>query len=556
LFHISGMFRLSILLGLLLSAPVAIAQEFSKADTLRGTLSSLRSCFDVNYYELDISIDLEGHTVSGSNTIHFKATSEFDQLQLDLFENLAVDSIVHQGSQLDFSRVHNAIFVAFPSKWSIGERGSISVYYRGKPIEAKTPPWDGGFIWKMDNNGKPHVGVACEGLGASCWWPNKDHLSDEPDSMLMHFTIPNNLVCVSNGQLLMRKMFKEHTRWTWKVVNPINNYNVTVNIGDYVQFTEYFNSGNDSLLLSYYVLRGNLEKAKEHFKQVKPMLSIFEEAFGRYPFWEDGYALVETPYAGMEHQSAIAYGNKFLKGYGGRFPSDMDFDYIIIHETGHEWWGNSVSANDLADMWVHESFCTYSESVYVEARYGYEKMMDYLAYQKNFITNRSPMRGIFGVNQEGNSTDMYYKGAWMLHTLRSTVNDDVLFKAILKSLATKFRHRNVDGLEIIDFIGKSLGWNVKPFFEQYIGHSELPILEYRLTGRKLDLRWISDVPGFALPMEIYGKNGSVIRTDVKQDEWTTVSIPKIGTQGVEFREDRFLFSTRKIGGERKKGPKF
>jgi len=545
-----------VLMYIVMACFSANAQQFTKADTLRGTLSPLRSSFDVHFYELDIAIDLEGQNISGVNAIHFHTLTAIDSIQLDLFDNLEIDSITSNGRSLAYSRLHNAVFIRFPSPIGKGTRHIVSVYYHGIPVAAKSAPWDGGFVWKKDANDKHHVGVACEGLGASAWWPNKDHLSDEPDSMKMHFTVPNGLMCVGNGTLLATTTKNSATRWSWAVANPINNYNVTLNIGDYVHFREYYRVPNDSLALNYYVLRDNLNKAKEHFKQVPPLLAIFEEAFGRYPFWEDGYALVETSYAGMEHQSAIAYGNKYMKGYWGRYPSTMDFDYIIIHETGHEWWGNSVTANDMADMWVHESFCTYSESVFVEATYGYDKMVEYLLYQKNFITNRSPIRGVFGVNQEGSASDMYYKGAWMLHTLRSVVDDDAVFKALLKDIAMTFRHSNVDGADIIAFINKRLGKDMSPFFEQYIGHAEVPQLEYRLKGRKLSMRWKANVEAFSMPMEVVLFGDVVMRVDVPQDDWVTVQMPRPDADGLRFREDRFLFTLKEVKTKPKKGPKF
>lgn len=541
------MMKLHLLLLLALCAQISHAQTFTLADSLRGMLTPVRTCFDVHFYELDIAIDSDKQTIVGSNAIHFIAKADFDSLQIDLFDNLTIDSIVGQARRLHFRRLHNAVFVTFPEGVKQGERQMMQVYYHGQPIAAKSAPWDGGFVWKKDANGKHHVGVACEGLGASSWWPNKDHLSDEPDSMRMHFTIPNGLMAVGNGKLERKVISRENTRWSWKVSNPINNYNVSVNIADYVHFHDWHVNGSDSLRLNYYVLRDNEQKALEHFKQVGPMLEIFEEAFGPYPFYEDGYALVETTYAGMEHQSAIAYGNKYMKGYHGRYPSDMDFDYIIIHETGHEWWGNSVSMNDLADMWVHESFCTYSESVFVEAKYSHAKMVEYLLYQKNLITNSSPIIGVYGMNHEGNARDMYYKGAWMLHTLRSVVNDDVKFKAMIKAIATEFRHSNVDGDEVIAFIMKYLEMDLAPFFRQYLNQAALPVLEHRWADGQLHLKWDAPETGFAMPMEISFGPDRIERINVHSDRWTSIAVSKKQLQKMLLRHDRFLFTERKAG---------
>jgi aminopeptidase N len=548
--------RLLVLFCLCLLSVSAAAQEFTKADSLRGMLSPLRAAFDVHFYELDVEINPELRTIAGFNSIHFEAISDLETLQLDLFQVFTIDSIVYQKRKLEFSRAENTVFVRFKEQIKKGSKAAVQVFYHGTPIAAKSAPWDGGFVWSKDANGKHHIGVACEGFGASSWWPNKDHLSDEPDSMLMHYTGPNGLMCVGNGQLMNRKIDRELSRWTWKVVNPINNYNVTLNIGDFAHFQSHYTSGSDSLALNYYVLRDNLQKAKEHFKQVQPMMAIYEEAFGRYPFWEDGYALIETPYAGMEHQSAIAYGNKYMKGYWGRFPSDMDFDYIIIHETGHEWWGNSVSMNDMADMWIHESFCTYAESVFVEGKYGYAKMLDYMRYQKYFIDNKSPILGVYGMNAEGNSNDMYYKGAWMLHTLRSVINDDAVFKPLLKAIAMEFRHQNIDGEELIQFVNRTLGKNMSPFFAQYLGQAKLPVLEYQVKGKKVRMRWNAATPNFAMPMEIVAPNGTNLRVEVGQNEWVTVEMEEKAPKTIAFREDKFLFEAVKVGKVKGPSPKF
>lgn len=535
-----------ILLVLLLVPGFLSAQEFTLADTLRGTLSPIRSCFDVTYYNLNLTVDIDDKHLSGVNHIHFKTIEDFDKIQLDLFANMKIDSILFNGSQLEFSRLHDAFFVSFPEKLGKGKSGVVSVFYQGIPTEAKNAPWDGGFVWKEDSNGKPWIGVACEGTGASLWWPNKDHLSDEPDSMRVSCTVPAGLMCVANGDLSVRKMKQDATEWIWKISYPINNYNVTLNIADYAQFGDvYVNSSGDSLRCDYYVLQENLEKAKAQFQQVEEMMGCFEEAFGPYPFYKDGYALVETPYLGMEHQSAIAYGNKFMPGYLGRHPGDMDFDYIIIHETGHEWWGNSVSMNDVADMWIHESFCTYSESVFVECKYGYDKMLEYLLYQRNFINNRSPIYGDYGLNHEGNGGDMYYKGAWMIHTLRNVINNDSLFKSILKGIALEFAYQTIDGEEIIEFVNTKTSYNYNSFFEQYLKHSDVPVLEYKWEKKELSLRWNAEVAGFRMPV-IYTTQNTEKRALVTNSDWSTVPMSKKEFKDLGFRDDLMLFLTKKV----------
>ena len=542
--------RISIISFLVVLASFTQAQEFTLADTLRGTLSPIRSCFDVTYYDLQIDLEIESKTLTGVNHIHFTNTTDFDKFQIDLFENMRLDNILYNGQNLKFERIHDAVFVSFPEMMKKGEDGVISVHYAGTPIAAKNAPWDGGFVWKKDENGKPWIGVACEGTGASLWWPNKDHLSDEPDSMRISCTTPNDLMCVANGDLESSARLGNRTVWNWKVNYPINNYNVTLNIADYAHFNNRFKStSGEELRLDYYVLKSNLEKAKEQFKQVPEMMSCFEEAFGPYPFYKDGYALVETPYLGMEHQSAIAYGNKFMPGYLGRHPSDMDFDYIIIHETGHEWWGNSVSMNDVADMWIHESFCTYSESVFVECKYGYDKMIEYLLYQRNFINNKSPILGTYGLNHEGNGGDMYYKGAWVMHTLRNVLNNDSLFKSIIKGVAQDFAYQTVDGKEIIDYISTKTSRDFSPFFEQYLGFSEVPTLEYRWAKKKLELRWKANVARFSMPVILNAPKLGTKRVLVTNQDWNEIQVTKKDMKSLTFRDDLFLMLTKKVGGK-------
>ncbi|MCB0755870.1 MAG: M1 family metallopeptidase [Flavobacteriales bacterium] len=535
------------LLLLLVMIPAGLnAQEFTLADTLRGTLSSIRSCFDVTYYDLHLTVDIENRHLSGVNHIHFKTVSAFDSIQLDLFANMRIDSVLYGGQRLNYSRLHDAFFVSFPRQVKASENGIVSVYYNGNPTTAKNAPWDGGFVWKEDANGKPWVGVACEGTGASLWWPNKDHLSDEPDSMRVSCTVPAGLMCVANGDLIGQNPSQNSVEWVWEISYPINNYNVTLNIADYAHFNNvYVNPSGDSLHCDYYVLKENLDKAKEQFKQVPEMLDCFEVAFGPYPFYEDGYALVETPYAGMEHQSAIAYGNRYTKGYWGRYPGEMDFDYIIIHETGHEWWGNSVSMNDVADMWIHESFCTYSEAVYVECKYGYEKMLEYLVYQRNFINNRSPIYGVYGMNHEGNGGDMYYKGAWMIHTLRNVMNNDSLFKSILKGIAQEFAYETIDGEEIIEYVNQRSKYNYSPFFEQYLKYADVPVLEFKWEKKQLSLKWRAEAKGFRMPV-IYTAGDAEKRVLVSNIEWVEIPLSKKEFKQLSFRNDLMLFLTKKI----------
>lgn len=489
-------------------------KEFSRADSLRGTLNQYRSCYDVTFYDLEVDVDIAGQKIAGSNTIHFEAQEPFRRLQIDLFANMQVDRIAWKDEELSFDREANAVFVDFPVLIAKQSEEKIKIEFSGTPRKAKNAPWDGGFVWSMDENNKPWVGVACEGIGASLWWPLKDHLSDEPDSMRITLVSPDSLVAVANGHLRSEKVFDNGKKASeWFVSYPINSYNVTVNIGDYVHMRDTFHNATGVQELDYYVLPYNKPKAEKQFTQVKPMLKVFEKYFGAYPFWKDGYALVETPYLGMEHQGAIAYGNRYLPGYAGYDPLNLKFDYIIIHESGHEWWGNSVSCQDHAELWIHESFCTYSEAVYVEELWGKETAEKYLISQVSSIANASPIVGPLGVNFDNwRGSDMYYKGSWMLHSLRYAVNDDKLWWQTILDFATEFRIKNTNTVEIIDWFNKKLGKDYTAIFRQYLYHAPVPILEYKVkkSGKnkvKFSYRWDANESDFDMPLRVETASG-------------------------------------------------
>ncbi len=446
-------------------------RKFTLADTLRGSLRPERTCYDVTYYELNIRVDTANQSITGSSRIEFNTLQNFQTLQIDLYENMKIVNITSAGAELKYRREFNAVFVEMPQVMKKGTHGELTVNYYGKPTIAKRPPWDGGFTWSHDKNGKLWLGVSCEGMGASLWWPNKDYLGDEPDSMRIIGTIPNGLSLVCNGNEEKEVHNADSTTtFYWKVSYPINNYNVTLNIGDYVHFSDTSVADDGSKLpMDYYVLSYNLDKAKEHFRQAKPMMKCYEHYLGKYPFWRDGYALVETPYLGMEHQGAIAYGNKYLTGYSGFDYSRMglDFDYIIIHETAHEWWGNSVSCYDLADMWIHEGFATYTESIYVECLYGTDTALKYINAKKNEISNKAPIQGIYGVNQDG-SGDMYSKGSLFLNTLRHIVNNDAKWWSIIKCMSdTTFKYKNIGYQDVVDYFNHKTGMDLSAIFDQY-----------------------------------------------------------------------------------------
>ena len=479
---------------------------FTRQDSLRGSITKERAWWDVKYYHLNIKVNPSDSTITGSNTIRYKVINEYNRMQIDLQNPMEIYKVIQDGVALQFKREGNAFFIELIAPQKVGLTKELTVIYGGKPKIAVNPPWDGGITWKNDTNGKSFIASSCQGLGASVWWPNKDHMYDEVDNMLISVNVPKNLTDVSNGRLQSVKQQKDGTKtYNWYVSNPINNYGVNINIGDYVTFSEKFKGEKGDLDCTYYVLRDNLTKAKKHFQDVPKMLKAFEHWFGPYPFYEDSYKLVETPYLGMEHQSSVTYGNKFQNGYLGRDLSGtgwgLKFDFIIIHESGHEWFANNITYKDIADMWIHESFTNYSESLFVEYFYGKEAGAEYVRGTRKGIKNDNPIIGNYDVNNEG-SGDMYPKGGNMLHTLRQIVNDDEKWRGILRGLNSTFYHQTVTTKQIEDYLSQQVGIDLNPFFNQYLRDTRIPTLEYFFKEGKLGYRWTNCVPGFNMPVKV------------------------------------------------------
>jgi aminopeptidase N len=498
------------LLGLPTLASAQLMQpkvQFSRADSLRGALSPLRTCYDIRYYHLDVKLDVDQRALSGSNLFRFTATRDFNRLQFDLFANLTVEKVVYKGQNLAFTREANAVFVTFPQAIKAGSTDEFTVLYSGKPTVAERAPWDGGLVFTKDSNGKPWVATACQGVGASIWWPTKDHQADEVDSMLISITVPKGLKDVSNGRLRKVTQLKGNlTRFDWAVRNPINNYDVAMNVGDYTHFADSYDGEKGKLTLDYWVLTENLAKAKTQFgANVKPMLKSFEHWFGPYPFYEDGYKLVDAPHLGMEHQSAVAYGNKYLNGYLGHDRSNtgwgLKWDFIVVHESGHEWFGNNITSKDIADMWIHESFTTYSEALFTESQFGKQAGQEYLHGQRRNIQNDGPIIGPYGVNKEG-SGDMYDKGSNMLNVVRTIINDDEKWRQILRGLGQQFYHQTVTTEQIVGYINQQSGLNLTPVFDQYLRFRGLPVLELRQDKGQLLGRWVADAADFKVPVRM------------------------------------------------------
>lgn len=520
--------------------------QFTHADTLRGSLRPERTCFDVLHYGLHLRIDPKKQHISGHVDIKYAVEENFTTLQLDLFENMKIQRILFKGKELNYDRIANAVFVNFSETQLKGNIDSLSVYYSGQPQKAHNPPWDGGFVWAKDKNGRPWFAVACEGDGASLWWPNKDHLSDEPDSLTISIAVPQKLMAICNGNLREIKEEGNYTRYDWAVTYPIDNYNVTFNIGHYVQFSEtYYSFDNDSMQLDYYVIDYNEEKAKKHFQQTGDVIAAYEHYMGKYPFWNDGFALVETPYLGMEHQGAIAYGNRYMRGYlGGMIPLDMDWDYIIVHETGHEYYGNSIGCSDLSEMWIQESFTTYLEALFVEYTMSKEDATRYLGSQKFYISNKEPIIGPKGVNFENwSGSDHYFKGAWILHTLRNAIGDDKEWFRLFYLFYQQNKLSQITTDDIVTFFNENTSRKWDAFFDQYLRYPNIPILQYQIEKNDTNIlvryRWEADVAEFNMPILI-GKAGHYQRVEPSTKEWQEMVFLNTSSDDFEVATDLFL----------------
>lgn len=481
-------------------------KTFTRQDSLRGSITPERSWWDLTYYHLDVTVNPDKKFIKGKNTVQYKVLKPYQVLQIDLQPPLKITKATQNNKELKVISEGNAHFIQLQSPQEKGTVNSVDVYYEGKPKEAIRAPWDGGFSWKKDRNGNHFVATSCQGLGASVWWPNKDHMYDEVDSMAISVRVPKNLMDVSNGRLRnIEKHNDDTTTYHWFVDNPINNYGVNVNIGDYVHFSEKYQGEDGALDMNYYVLRDNLKKAKKQFKDAPKMMKAFEHWFGKYPFYEDGFKLVEVPYLGMEHQSSVTYGNQYKNGYLGRDLSGtgwgLKFDFIIIHEAGHEWFANNITNVDIADMWIHESFTAYSENLFLDYYYGKKASAEYVIGTRSSIQNDIPIIGNYNVNDEG-SGDMYYKGANMLHTIRQLVNDDEKWRQILRGLNADFYHKTVTTEEIEKYMIEKSGIDLSKIFDQYLRTVKIPELEYTIVNNTLKYRWNNVVKGFNMPIKV------------------------------------------------------
>lgn len=488
--------------------------KYTHQDSLKGTITKERIWWDVTHYDLDVKFNLLDSSISGKNVISYSVLKPYSVMQIDLMQPMQMDSVLQDGSMCKWRRDGNAFFVNVTSNTNAGDKKSIQIYFHGKPIVAKSPPWDGGVVWTKDKKNNPWVSIACQGMAAGVWFPNKDHMYDEVDSASISITIPKTVLAISNGRLRNVSLFdSSQLTFNWVVKNPINNYNIIPYIGQYVNFKDTLNGKYGVLDLDYWVLSSNYERGKNHFKQVKPMLRCFEDWFGKYPFYEDAYKLVESPYLGMEHQSAIAYGNDFQNGYMGRDLSNTgrgnDWDFIIIHESGHEWFGNNISAADVADNWIHESFTAYAENLYVEYLHGKKAGAEYVIGTRKLVMNDKPIIADYNVNA-GGSIDLYYKGSNMLHTIRQIVSNDSLWKELMRSLNKTFWHQTVTTAQIEKHMSNFLKIDLQKVFDQYLRTTQIPVLEYKFKKEKLNYRWSNCVKGFNMQVKVVSGNETLM----------------------------------------------
>lgn len=533
--------RYLFLLGFILTSLTSYSQKITRQDSLRGSITPQRAWWDLVHYDLSVEVLPESKTIIGTNVMTYKVLNEgTNELQIDLQAPMELTAVMQDGHSLDVRSEGNAHFIQLEDPQREGELKKISLSFEGKPRIAKNPPWDGGITWKKDSNGKHFIASSNQGIGSSVWWPNRDHPADEVDSLDMHVTVPKDLIDVSNGRLVHIDTDATTKTYHWTVKNPINNYGVNLNIGDYVNFSEVYKGEKGPLDMSYWVLKEDEEKAREQFKQAPMMMEAFEHWFGPYPFYEDSFKLVQAPYLGMEHQSSVTYGNRFKNGYLGRDLSGtgegLKFDFIIIHEAGHEWFANNITNKDVADMWIHEGFTSYSENLYLDYHFGKESAATYTIGTRDKIRNDRPMIGTYNVDKEG-SGDMYYKGANILLTLRTIAQDDDLWRATLRGLGKEFYHQTTTTAAVENYIANALNLDLTPFFNQYLREKDIPTFEYKIDKKEMHYRFNNTIQGFTMPLRIK-INEKYIWLE-PTDIWQCLDVPK-GTSTVQIDRNMYV----------------
>jgi len=521
---------------------------FTHADTLRGSITPERAWWDVTFYDLHVTVSPSDSTIRGWNGITYRVVSApTPEMQIDLQVPLVMDSVLQHGHRLTYRRDGNALFVTADAPETLGSEQTVIAYYHGRPRVAKRAPWDGGFVWSRDSLGHPWIATADQGLGASVWWPNKDTQADEPDSQRIAITVPDTLIDVSNGRLRsMRRHADGTTTYEWFVQNPINNYGVAVNIGVYAHLSDTLAGERGPLTLDFWPLAYHRDTARGQFKQATSMLRCFEWWFGPYPWYTDGYKLIETPHLGMEHQSGIAYGNRYENGYRGIDLSGtgwgLKWDFIIVHESAHEWFGNNLTTADVADMWVHESFANYAEGLYTECLFGTEAGAEYVRGNRARVENDRPIVGHYGVNNEG-SGDMYYKGGNLLHMIRQIIGNDSTWRGILRGLNATYWHQIVTGREVEDYISQHSGIDLSRVFAQYLTTTRIPDFEYATYGGTLRYRWGNVVRDFDMPVRVILAPGRTVVLHPRT-HWQAMPLPLVASDTVTVDANYYVTTSR------------
>ena len=540
----------AVIAAALSSAHAQAPRGYTRADTLRGSYNTpQRSWWDVTFYDLHVAINPPDSSIKGYTGITYKVLKPAKELQIDLQMPLVVDSMIQDGKALKYRRDGNAFFVALTAPQTAGASKALTVYYHGKPQPAKRPPWDGGFTWGKDSLGATWIVSTDEGMGASVWWPNKDTEADEPDSMRIATTVPDPLVSIGNGRLRsIKNNGNGTTTYEWFSVNPINNYAINVAIGNYAHYTELYQGERGTLTMDYWPLTYHLDAAKKQWTQARTMMQCLEHWFGPYPWYEDGYKLIEVSNNGMEHQTAVTYGNGFANGYRGRDASGtgygMKWDFIIVHESAHEWFANNITFKDHADMWVHESFANYAEALYTECLFGKQAGAEYAVGVRRGIRNDTPIIPAYGVNANG-SGDMYPKGGTMLHTIRQIVDNDSTWRAILRGMNKEFWHQTVMGSQIQDYMIKQSGKDLSKVFQQYLTTVKVPVFEYAVSNGSVKFRYTNVVPGFNMPLKVR-LAGDTYEWVKPTEQWQTAKLAL--PSAADFKVDVNFYVTAKDVG--------
>ena len=527
-----------------------LPKDITEQDVLRGSITPERAWWDLQHYTLSLNVDPATKSISGSNVIKYKVLNEAQALQIELQPPMKITKAEQNGKTLEITTKGYSYFIATNADNKIGSEEAVTVYFEGMPKEAIRAPWDGGITWTKDEQGTDFVASANQGIGSSIWWPNKDHGYDEPDQGIdMHVEVPEHLMNISNGRLISTSNNQDRKTKTyhWKVINPINNYGVNINVGDYVHFGETYRGEKGALDMDYYVLSYNLDKAKKQFKEAARTIEAFEHWFGPYPFYEDSFKLVEAPYLGMEHQSSVTYGNGYQNGYLGRDRSQAGpgllFDFIIVHEAGHEWFANNITAKDVADLWIHESFTNYSESLFLEYHFGKGTAFKYQRGSRRNPQNQKTIEGLHGVHREG-SSDMYDKGGNVLHTIRQLVDSDEKWRQILRGLNKEFYHQTVTAKQVERYIAEQAQLNLAPVFDQYIRDARIPMLEYFIKEKEIDVRWANTIKSFDMPIKVNidGEERWITPTT----KWQTISLAK-QAQSFNINKEFYVGSLNILG---------